>query len=63
MFKVAETTDQQQQYTASKTISYNQQKQHVEIEWSSTNGFDIGNYSAEVYQDGYIIGKGTIKLK
>jgi len=63
VFKVAETTDQQQQYTASKTISYNQQKQHVEIEWSSTNGFDIGNYSAEIYQDGYIIGKGTIKLK
>ena len=63
VFKVAESNDQQQQYTVSKTVSYNQQKQHVEIEWSSPNGFDEGIYTAEVYQDGYLTGKGSIKLK
>jgi hypothetical protein len=62
VFKIAETTNQQQ-YTASKTVSYNQQKQHVEIEWNSTTGFDVGSYTAEIYQDGYLTGKGTIKLK
>jgi hypothetical protein len=62
VFPVAESKDQQQ-YTASKTISFNQQKQHVEIEWNATQGFDEGDYIAEIFQDGYLTGKSTIKLK
>jgi hypothetical protein len=62
MFNLAESSGQQQ-YTTSKTVSFNQQKQHVEIEWNNSNGFDEGNYTAEIFQDGYLTGKSTIRLK
>ena len=60
-FTVAESTDQQN-YTTSKTVSYKQDVQHLEFEWNGA-GFDEGNYTAEIFQDGYLTGKGTIKLK
>jgi hypothetical protein len=61
-FTLAESTDQQQ-YTASKTVSFNQQKMHVDIEWNNIAGFDEGDYTAEIFQDGYLTGKSVIKLK
>lgn len=62
-FKLAEDTSKQQQYTLSKTVPYNMQTMHVSMEWTNPTGFVEGNYTAEIYQDGYLTGKGTLKLK
>ncbi len=62
VFQTAENATQQQ-YTTSKTISFNKLKQHVEMEWSSTTAFVKGDYTAEIYQDGYLTDKSVIKLK
>lgn len=62
-FKLAEDTAKQQPYTLSKTVPYNSQTMHVSMEWTNPNGFVEGNYIAEIYQDGYLTGKGTLKLK
>jgi len=68
LFKLAEingtdTIGQQEQYTLAKTVPYNLQTLHVEMEWTNPSGFVEGNYIAEVYQDGYLTGKGTLRLK
>jgi hypothetical protein len=62
VFPLADSSGQQQ-YTVSKTIAFDQKKQHVEVEWNNTNGFEKGDYTIKIYQDGYMTGQSVIKLK
>lgn len=62
VFQLADGSGQQQ-YTASKTIAFDQKKQHVEFEWSSATAFEKGNYLVKIFQDGYMTGASVIKMK
>lgn len=54
----------QMQYTTSTTVDYQQQAQAgLCTKWSQTTPFQVGNYTAEIYQDGYLLGKQTLALK
>ncbi len=62
-FVNAETNDEMI-YTTKQTITYNQKPQNVCIYWGATGStFDKGKYIAELYQDGYSVGKKEFILK
>jgi len=63
VFALADSAAGQQQYTVSKTIAFDQKKQHVDVEWNNTAGFEKGDYTLKIYQDGYLTGQNVIKLK
>lgn len=51
-------------YTAKKTVSYTQgQKQTVTMDWKQNSDFKPGDYSVEIYHDGFKIGSGKVTLK
>lgn len=56
-------TNEQVQYTMTKDIEYTQQKQNVCIYWKQNTPFPKGNYTAEIYQDGYKVGSSDFTLK
>ncbi len=62
VFALADSSGQQQ-YSVSKTIAFDQKKQHVEVEWNNINGFEKGDYTVKIFQDGYLTGQSAIKLK
>ncbi|MFY0253981.1 hypothetical protein ACDQ55_08515 [Chitinophaga sp. 30R24] len=51
-------------YTAKKTVSYvTGQKQTVSMDWKQNSDFKPGDYSVEIYHNGYKIGQGKVTLK
>lgn len=50
------------QYTRSISFDYKGDNKKICIDWSQ-NIFNPGNYKAEVYQDGYLVGKTEFTLK
>ncbi len=60
-FKLADTGDEVQ-YSRVAEIDYQQFNKKVSIDWSS-NLTAEGTYKVEIYQSGYLIGKGEVKLK
>lgn len=54
---------EQVQYTITKEIEYTQQKQNVCIYWKQNTPLPKGNYTAEIYQDGYKVGSKDFTLK
>jgi predicted nuclease with TOPRIM domain len=63
---VAATFDGQTlNYTMMKQINLkqNQKVNDVIADWNQESGYAKGNYTVEIYNDGYKIGNGTIKLK
>lgn len=51
-------------YTAKKTVAYTiGQKQTVVMDWKQNSDFKPGDYSVEIYHDGYKIGQGKVTLK
>lgn len=51
-------------YTAKKTVSYTQgQKLTVSMDWKQNSDFKPGDYSVEIYHNGYKIGAGKVTLK
>lgn len=57
-------TNEQMQYTTTTTIDYQQHAQAgICTKWSQAAPFKAGNYSAEIYQDGYLIGKQNFALR
>lgn len=60
-FKMADSNDDVQ-YSRVAEIDYQQANKKVTIDWSS-NITQEGTYKVEVYQSGYLIGKGETKLK
>jgi hypothetical protein len=62
VFKSTES-GQDQQYTTAATVDYKQERQSVCTNWSQNNAFEPGTYTAEIYQDGYLVGKKEFALK
>jgi peptidoglycan hydrolase CwlO-like protein len=57
-------TKEEMQYTSTATVDYaNQAKTGVCSMWSQSTPFAAGKYTAEIYQDGYLIGKQSFELK
>ncbi len=57
-------TNEQMQYTTTSTIDYQQQSQAgVCTKLNQPAAFQPGTYTAEIYQDGYLIGKQSFTLK
>lgn len=51
-------------YTAKKTVSYVKgEKQTVSMDWKQNSDFKPGDYSVEIYHNGFRIGQGKVNLK
>ncbi|MBA2422270.1 MAG: hypothetical protein H0V61_03495 [Chitinophagales bacterium] len=61
-FQVAETVEQRQ-YTISTAVPYEQKAKNVCTYWQQTTPFGGGNYTAEVYQEGYLLASKSFELK
>lgn len=54
----------QKTFTKKLDINYQQsEKQNVSFDWKQPNGFGIGTYKVEVYNNGFKIGQGSKELK
>lgn len=51
-------------FTKKVNVNYVQgQRQEVNVEWSQDENFKSGDYQVEVYNNGFLIGKGSVNLK
>jgi len=51
-------------YTAKKTVAYVKgEKQTVSMDWKQNSDFKPGDYSVEIYHNGFRIGQGKVNLK
>ncbi|SEN80852.1 hypothetical protein SAMN04488505_11360 [Chitinophaga rupis] len=51
-------------YTAKKTVAYTKgEKQTVSMDWKQNSDFKPGDYSVEIYHNGFRIGQGKVSLK
>ncbi|PSL47708.1 hypothetical protein CLV51_102565 [Chitinophaga niastensis] len=51
-------------YTAKKTVAYvTGQKQTVSMDWKQNSDFKPGDYSVEIYHNGFKIGQGKVTLR
>lgn len=51
-------------YTTQKTVNYNTgEDKTVTIDWKQNSEFKPGKYTVEVYEKGYLIGKGNVTLE
>ncbi len=63
VFQMADTSNGEKAFTTKQTIDYDQKPQNVCMFWKQTTAFSPGHYTAEIYQDGYFIGKSDFVLK
>jgi hypothetical protein len=54
---------QESQYTTVANVDYKQQRDNVCVNWSQGTPFESGKYVAEIYQDGYLVGKKECELR
>jgi len=57
------TTQEQIRYTKMAMITYDNEAGNFCTAWEPTNSFEKGIYNVEVYNKGYLSGKGTFRLK
>ncbi len=50
-------------YTTNGTIAYNQEDTNFCIDWEPATKLSGGNYGIEVFNNGYLVGKGSFDLK
>lgn len=51
-------------FTKKVSVNYVQgQNQQINVEWSQEENFKSGDYQVEVYNNGFLIGKGSVNLK
>ncbi len=60
-FKLGDSGDDVQ-YSRVADVDYQQSNKKISIDWSSNINME-GTYKVEVYQSGYLVGKGEVKLK
>jgi predicted RNase H-like nuclease (RuvC/YqgF family) len=61
-FQVAETAEQRQ-YTTSTAVPYDQKAKNVCTYWQQSSPFGKGNYTTEIYQEGYLLASKSFELK
>lgn len=54
---------EQMQYTTTAAVNYDQQVKNVCSNWTQSSPFTVGHYTAEIYQEGYLVGKSSFDLK
>jgi len=54
---------EQMKYTTKAAIDYQNQSENYCMYWEQNSGFIKGNYTAEVYNDTYMIGSGSFTIK
>jgi predicted RNase H-like nuclease (RuvC/YqgF family) len=60
-FEVAQSGEQRQ-YTTSTSVQYDQAPKNVCTYWQQTSPYAAGEYTVEIYQEGYLIGTQKFKL-
>jgi len=56
-------TQEEMRYTLAQQIDYQNESGQVCMNWSPSTGFSKGLYAVEIYNKGYIAGKGEFRLK
>jgi len=56
-------TGEQMKYTTKATIDYQNQSENYCMYWEQNSPFEKGNYTAEIYNEGYLIGSGAFSIK
>ncbi len=59
---VSKTNNEQLRYSKQATFEYDNTNKKICLDWSK-NITEPGNYTAEIYQDGYLVGKKSFELK
>lgn len=57
------STKEQVRYTQAQTVDYQNESGQICMNWEPSTGFDKGLYAVEIYNKGYIAGKGEFRLK
>ncbi len=57
------TTKEEMRFTKAETVDYQNESGNICMNWEPTTGFDKGLYSVEIYNKGYIAGRGEFRLK
>ncbi len=50
-------------FTTSATVDYKNDEKAVCVHWTQKTPYTTGNYKAEIYQDGYLVGKSNFEMK
>jgi len=50
-------------YSTSGIVEYNHEELQACIDWTPNFGLSSGNYTVEIFENGYNVGKGTFRLK
>ncbi len=58
-----ESTKEEMRFTKAETVDYQNESGNICMNWEPTTGFEKGLYSVEVYNKGYIAGRGEFRLK
>lgn len=56
-------TGENVRYTTSGTVNYQQEDTKACIDWNPNFGLNSGNYTVEIFHNGYNVGNGTFRLK
>jgi len=57
------STKEQVRYTQAQTVDYQNESGQICMNWEPSTGFDKGLYAVEIYNKGYIAGRGEFRLK
>ena len=57
------STQEQVRYTQSQTVDYQNESGQICMNWEPSTGFNKGLYAVEIYNKGYIAGRGEFRLK
>jgi len=63
VFQMADSASGEKAFTTKQSIDYDQKPQNVCMFWKQSTPFAAGHYTAEIYQDGFFIGKKDFQLK
>jgi len=57
------STKEQVRFTQAQTVDYQNESGQICMNWEPSTGFDKGLYAVEIYNKGYISGRGEFRLK
>ncbi len=57
------STKEQVRFTQAQTVDYQNESGQICMNWEPSNGFNKGLYAVEIYNKGYIAGRGEFRLK
>jgi len=58
-----ESNKEEMRFTKAESIDYQNESGNICMNWEPSTGFDKGLYSVEIFNKGYIAGRGEFRLK